>query len=436
VAQLKPLAKKGTAPPGSAWSYWLGRIFVATWIGYAGFYFCRRNIPWTPLPATGHAGHSAADWMSSLAYLLLVFGAGYTAGGVVGGWAADRFGGRRTLLFGGLLSFLSTALLMTPAPVALIMLLQVLNGFGQGFGWPALVKLFSVWMPRRQLAVGMAWWSTSYALGSFLANALATALSTVDTFSISTGSRLSIMVPSILLLATTLYFYNRVRDFPADAGLVVAEAPTSANGSGWRDVLRNPEIHLLAAFYFFLKLTRYALLFWLPLYILETQHSHGSSALMLSSLFELTGFLGALAASYASERWFGARRYPVGAIMLFLAAFVFLLHPVVSTAGAVATGISISLIGILIFGPDVLMSTIAVIEAVPPAEAGRGSGYVNAVGSLGQMISPVLVAFLSHRFGWNSVFTLFVVCSLIAAALLATRWNGAPADDGLVAQYI
>jgi len=60
---------------------------------------------------------------------------------------------------------------------------------------------------------------------------------------------------------------------------------------------------------------------------------------------------------------------------------------------------------------------------------------VNAVGSLGQMISPVLVAFLSHMFGWNSVFTLFVVCSLIAATLLTTRWNGAPAEDILAAQY-
>lgn len=433
MALLTQPAKDETrrSAPGA---YWLGRIFVATWVGYAGFYFCRRNIPWTPLPATGHAGH-AANWMSSLAYLLLVFSAGYTAGGFVGGWAADRFGSRKTLVFGGLLSFISTALLVTHAPVGVLILLELLNGFGQGFGWPALVKLFSVWMPRRQLAVGLAWWSTSYALGSFLANALATGLSTMDTFSISTGSRLSILIPSFLMLGTTLFFYMRVRNRPLDAGLPDTQQPVSNDGSGWRDVLRNPEIQLLAAFYFFLKLTRYALLFWLPLYIIETQQTHGSSALTLSSLFELTGFLGALAASYASERWFGARRYPVGAIMLFLAAFVFLLHPLVSAAGAVATGISISLIGVLIFGPDVLMSTIAVIEAVPVAQAGRAGGYVNAVGSLGQMISPVLVAFLSHMFGWNSVFTLFVVCSLIAAVLLATRWSGSRAGEGLAAQY-
>ena len=109
--------------------------------------------------------------------------------------------------------------------------------------------------------------------------------------------------------------------------------------------------------------------------------------------------------------------------MLFLAAFVFLLHPIISTAGTVAVGISISVIGILIFGPDVLMASTAVLEAVPPEQAGRASGYVNGVGSLGQMLSPLLITLCTRWFGWNSIFNLFVVCSLIAATLLAKRWN-------------
>ena len=112
--------------------------------------------------------------------------------------------------------------------------------------------------------------------------------------------------------------------------------------------------------------------------------------------------------------------------MLFLAAFVFLLHPIISTAGTVAVGISISVIGILIFGPDVLISSTAVLEAVPPEQAGRASGYVNGVGSLGQMLSPLLITLCIRWFGWNSIFNLFVVCSLIAAALLAKRWNSKP----------
>ncbi|HEY1741978.1 MAG TPA: MFS transporter [Granulicella sp.] len=401
-------------------SYWSARIFVAAWIGYAGFYFCRKNIAWTPLPAT-----SKHAWLGGFADLLMFFSLGYVLGQIIGGWASDRFGGRRTLLCGGLLSLTVTAFLALGLPISVVMMLQVLNGLGQGFGWPAINKLFSIWLPRHSLAIGMAWWSTSYALGSFLATALATALSTADSIPIQTGLRLSILVPSGVLLVTTCFFFWRSRDLPSDAGIepINSNLPLAAHTSSWKSVLCNGELQLLATMYFFLKLTRYSLLFWLPVYLIESQHATGRSALKLSSLFELVGFVGALLAAYISDRLLDGRRYPVGATMLFLAAFVFLLHPIISTAGTVAVGISISVIGILIFGPDVLISSTAVLEAVPPEQAGRASGYVNGVGSLGQMLSPLLITLCIRWFGWNSIFNLFVVCSLIAAALLAKRWN-------------
>jgi sugar phosphate permease len=400
-------------------SYWCARIFVAAWIAYAGFYFCRKNIPWTPLPATD--GH---PWMGGFADLLMFFGLGYLIGQIVGGWMADRFGGRRTLLLGGLLSLSITASLVVGLPLGLVMVLQTLNGFGQGLGWPAVMKVLSVWLPRQNLAVSMAWWSTSYALGSFLATALATALSTADFIPIRTGLRLSLLVPAAVLLATTCFFYLRSRDFPSEVGLdpINAELVTLKTMPGWKVILGNGEIQLLATMYFFLKMTRYSLLFWLPIYLVETQHASTRSALKLSSLFELMGFLGALFAAYSSDRVFGSRRYPVGASMLFLAAFLFLLYPVISTAGAVAI-LSISMIGILIFGPDVLMASTAVLEAVPPDHAGEATGYVNAVGSLGQMLSPLLVTLCTRWFGWNSIFNVFLGCSLISASLLAKRWN-------------
>lgn len=182
-------------------SYWASRVFIAAWIGYAGFYFCRKNISWTPLPSSVPTG-----WLNGLADLLMVFSGGYIIGQIIGGWAADRFGARRTVLCGGLLSLVSTALLITDAPIAIIMLLQALNGFGQGLGWPAMMKLLRVWLPKWQFAIVVAWWSTSYALGSFLATALATALSTVEFIPFATGSKLSIIVPCCVLFLTTMFF--------------------------------------------------------------------------------------------------------------------------------------------------------------------------------------------------------------------------------------
>ncbi len=401
-------------------SYWCARIFVAAWIAYAGFYFCRKNIEWSPLPAS-----SKHTWPGGFADLLMFFSLGYVLGQLIGGSMSDRFGGRRTLLIGGVLSLSMTALLLPGLPMAAVMLLQTLNGLGQGFGWPAILKLFSVWLPRKSLAVAMAWWSTSYALGSFLATALATALSTANLIPIDTGLRLALLIPSGVLLLTTCFFFWRTKEMPSDAGLdpINASLTNSSPAVGWTPILRNGEIQLLAAMYFFLKLTRYSLLFWLPAYLVETLHTTGRSALKLSSLFELIGFLGALLAAYISDRLLDRRRYPVGATMLFLAAFVFLLHPIISSGGMMIVGLNIAVTGMLIFGPDVLMTSTAVLEAVPPEQAGRASGYVNGVGSLGQMLSPLLVTLCTRWFGWNSIFNLFLLCSLIAASLLARRWN-------------
>ncbi len=399
-------------------AHWRARVFVAAWIAYAGFYFCRKNIQWTPLPTV-----SRQAWLGGFADLLMFFSLGYVLGQFVGGWASDRFGGRRVLLVGGLLSLSTTASLAPGLPITAVMALQVLNGFGQGFGWPAINKLFSSWLPRSSLAISMAWWSTSYALGSFLASALATGLSTVDVIPIQTGLHLALLVPAGVLLVTTCFFTWWTQGLPARSPLASPESAAASSPAGWKSVMSNSEIRLLAATYFFLKLTRYSLLFWLPIYLVETQHAASRSAVALASLFELVGFLGALLAAYISDRLLGGRRYPVGSAMLFLAAFVFLLHPVISAGGTTAIAISISLLGILIFGPDVLMTATAVLEAVPVEQAGRASGLVNGVGSLGQMLSPLLVTLCARRFGWNSIFNLFLFCSLVAASLLARRWN-------------
>ena len=410
-------------------SYWSSRIFIASWIAYAGFYCCRKNISWTPLPTSSSTFHHG---IVSFANLLTLFGLGYALGQFVSGWLADRYGSRSTLLWGGLLSALSTVLISPHMPPILIIALQTINGFGQGFGWPAINKLFSVWFPHRRRAVITAWWSTSYVLGGFLATALASALSTTSLVSITTGLRLAIVVPSFVLLLATGYFYWRVKETPEQAGLhptnnlSVEELVETSTNKSWMPILRNREIQLLATMYFFLKMTRYALLFWLPLYLVETQHSSKRIALSTASLFELTGFIGALIAAYVSDKLLQNRRYPVGSTMMFLAAFAFLLHPLVSTAGWWALSISISIIGILIYGPDVLMASTAVLDAVPSTQAGRASGYVDGVGSIGQMLSPIVVMQCAHWFGWNSIFNLFVVCSLIAGSLLATRWDSQP----------
>jgi len=130
-----------------------------------------------------------------------------------------------------------------------------------------------------------------------------------------------------------------------------------------------------------------------------------------------------LIAGYVSDRLLGGRRYPVGAVMLCGLAAALLIHPLLARLGPVAMACSISLLGILIYGPDLLMSGAASVDAVSPNQAARALGIVNGIGSLGQLISAYVVAYIVNWFGWDHLFTFFVVCSVAAGGLLTLRWS-------------
>jgi sugar phosphate permease len=103
--------------------------------------------------------------------------------------------------------------------------------------------------------------------------------------------------------------------------------------------------------------------------------------------------------------------------MLFALAFVCLVHPLLASSGLFGMVVSISLIGILIHGADMLISGMTVLDLVPKEQHGRAVGFVNGIGSIGQTISPLLATLFVAKFGWNKLFDLFVFLTLISGAI-------------------
>jgi len=104
-------------------------------------------------------------------------------------------------------------------------------------------------------------------------------------------------------------------------------------------------------------------------------------------------------------------------------AIVLFLQPYLSPLGIIPTIISIGLIGFFTFGPDSLMSGAAAMDMGKNHGAALAAGIINGVGSAGQLLSPLAVAFVSQKYGWNALFQLFVIFALIAALLLIVKWN-------------
>jgi sugar phosphate permease len=381
-----------------------GQVFISAWVLYAGYYICRKDI-----------SPGASPGISHLALSLIAFGAAYAISQFAGGILADGSGARRTALAGAGISILCTNLLAFRTSSYFELALLLGNGIGQGFGWPALLRLIGEWFNRGERDRVLGWWSTSYILGGVLATSL-TAWLLVKTRIISlTGFLPAYLVSSAILLVAALFFYMGTARL-APGGCAALE-PTKTQSAAWREILANREIQVIATVYFFLKMTRYTLLFWLPLYLVSSLGYTQRSAEHFASYFELLGFLGPLAAAWALHHWFGERRMALGAGMLFALSFVCLLHPVLAGSGGFGTAISIALMGILIYGADVLISAMAVLDSVPVHLHGRTAGFVNGIGSIGQTLSPFLVTIFVSHWGWTKLFDLFVFFALLAGVI-------------------
>lgn len=411
-----------------SYSHWRSAAFNSSWLLYAGYYLCRENL------STVLSLPSAPAGQDSFTKLLFIFALSYVIGHLFSGTLADLRGPRHIALIGGLVSAGATTAMIFTHTLHDLLALQLLNGFGQGLGFPSLSKLLAAWFTRQERPKVLAWWSASYSLGGGVAASVALWCLTTHLLS-RWGWRRCFILPPLLLAALSIYFYWSTRDEPQSIGLEplgttdpIEEQEASGVLRGWWIVLSNRNIRTISAMYFFLKMTRYALLFWLPLYLIQASHLSNKRAGSAGTLFELFGFVGALLSVHLSTRYCNSRRYPVATMLLFGLGFLSLLQPMIANLGWWASAISICTMGLMVYAVDALMVSIAVLESVPLACSARAIAAVNGAGSIGQMFAPILVTWFAHHYGWDNIFNLFLITFMIAAAIVAPHWNDGPRE--------
>jgi OPA family sugar phosphate sensor protein UhpC-like MFS transporter len=289
-------------------SSWRIRIFLVTWLTYAGYYLCRKNFSVViPIWSASGAYTDLNIANSVFAYSLL-----YAVAQLFIGPLADRLGSKIIVGSGLAIVIVSNVLMsLHHSPITLTML-ACLNGFGQATGWAGLVRCMANWFAVRERGVVMAWWGTNYALGGFIATVFATFCATNSFLFPALGWHRAFLFPSLVLAIICVMFLILVREKPEqEPGTSQREAVppgTSARDlSHASDLLRQPILWVISASYFLLEMTRYGFLFWLPLYLTKSLAYKPDSAGYLSSLFELVGFAGAIVAGYLSDRVFRSR---------------------------------------------------------------------------------------------------------------------------------
>jgi MFS transporter, OPA family, sugar phosphate sensor protein UhpC len=394
---------------------WRIRIFVLTWVAYAGFYLCRKNFSVLMPLLRQHTGISNNE----LANAIFGYSLMYSIGQFVMGTMSDRFGPRLVVTGGMLVAGTTSVLMAFNTDTLSVTILQAINGLAQACGWSGLLKIMSAWFEAKNRGVVMGWWCTNYALGAFLATTFATFAATSSLLFLPSWQR-GAWLPGALLIVLALVFAVLVRNGPLSV-----ETPAEARQSlrKFLAVTKNAQIRVVAGAYFCLKLTRYSFLFWLPLYLTERLGFSAGEAGYSSSVFELGGFLGVVGSGYISDRLFQARRFPVACLMTTGLGFACLLPVLAGTVGTWLIVPSIALIGLLNLGPDTLLGGATVQDASTRESAATTAGFVNGTGSMGQFLSPYIVANVVEHFGWNALFVFFFAVSVAGGLLLSLKWN-------------
>lgn len=361
-----------------------------------------------------------------LANIITFYSIVYMLGQFVSGFLNDRLGAKIVVGYGLIISITANIIIGFYPSVILFLICMVLNGAGQSTGWSGLLRIMSNWYEKKERGVVMGWWTTCYVIGGFLAVLYATWWGTNNIFP-AFGWKKVFWAPALLLLLITILFWKYIQNHPNDnpnsPNRLAAAGEAGAKAIRTLDILLNPIVWMIGGIYFITKFIRYTFLFWLPLYFSQNLGYSNNIAGYTSSVFELAGFAGILTAGYLSDKKFHSGRFSVSSIFLLSLGILFLFQPFISGLGYWGNVALIGLAGFLIYGPDSLMSGAAAMDIGKGNQTGMTAGFINGIGSVGQLLSPYAVAYISQNYGWDSLFKVFLVMAFLGAGLLALNWH-------------
>ena len=398
-----------SAEAPSLYSPYRFAIWGTTWLSYLTYYFGRKGLPIAKTSIAESFGSSALSGVDT-GYL-----AAYAAGQYLHGFWGDRVGARWLVSLGMVGSALCCFAFGASSLAALFFIAFLANGFFQATGWPGNIKAMAEWTTPQNRGSVMGFWASCYQVGGIVATVFATWMMS------RWGWRSAFWGPALVILAVAALVFLVVRSPRSVSTTPPSEQrkeDRELQRSARRALLRNPRIYAYGVSYFFIKLMRYSLLFWLPTYLEKALHYDKSTAGYLSTSFEVGGVVGTIALGLLSDRLRKLSRagWAFGSLMLLPLALLLYLR--IGGIGLEANFVAMALIGFLLFGPDAILSGAAAQDAGGPKAAAIAAGLVNGIGSLGAVLQEAVTKGVSQRYGWDALFVVFIAFALLAAVTL------------------
>jgi len=404
-----PAAVKPTDPAEIAekYRYWQRRVLFATIIGYATFYFVRKNLS-IAMPFMEKAGIDKAH----LGLFLTLHGVLYGVSKFGNGFLADRANARAFLVVGLVASAVMNVLFGLSSTVATLGLIWMLNGYFQGMGFPPCARLMTNWFPPKELATKFSIWNSSHCIGGGLIVILCGYL-------VAFGWRMCFFVPAGIALAIAVFVWFSAPDTPPSVGLPEVEG-THNDAAEHRSreefrafvmerVFRNKYIWLVSAANFFVYTVRYAVLDWGPTMLTQAKHIQIAHAGWMVAAFEVCGLVGAIAGGWFTDRFLKGRAVHICVVYMFLAGVSVLVFWKVPVRSELLTTILLGSVGFFVYGPQCLLAATAV-------------GLTSIFGYASTVLSGWGLGTLVQHYGWDAAFRVLILATAAGTLLFIAAW--------------
>ena len=438
------------------YNYWQWRTLIILMIGYAMFYFVRKNFSITMPALEAELGISKVK----LGLFLTINGIIYGVSRFINGFIADRVSRKMMMATGlflsavaniliglspemnGIFNFLNAEGKATAGLVTFIGSLWLINGYTQGMGFPPCGSLMAHWIKPSELATKQSIWNSSHSIGASLVAFLC------GTFILSHFSYAAwqwcFFVPAMLAIAGSILILFGLKDTPASVGLpdpqeidenapakeVVVE-PKSFTDYAYKRfvkemVFKNPVIWIFATSNFFIYIIRFTILDWGATFLTQDRGLDISTASTVVAVTEVLGIFGTLLGGWITDKFFASKAHRTCLIGLAAATGCFILFWLTPKSMNSLAVCLIILASFFIYMPQALIG-ICLSNQATKRVASSANGMAGILGYASTAVSGLMFGYLADKFGWNSVFEVAIALGIVGVILFAIVWK-APAD--------
>jgi sugar phosphate permease len=405
--------------------HWQKRVFALCWLAYTFAYLGRLNLS-IAIPLIGD---SLSLDKTNLGLIGSAFFWAYAFGQLINGRLGDKFKSRGFVFLGLMIPAIANLLFGYSTNYIFMILLWTLNGYFQSMLWGPLLKTINLWFPKKQSS------KLAIYMGLTVISGFILVWGGLGWISSYTGWKGIFLIPGVILLVYSVFWYTFIRNSPEEIGLKIPEKEISTTeieidheNLGFDDnnkqkhisfveLIFNTRLYLIAFAGIPLGFVREGIGLWAPTILLENfQLSFKSTAgaALIIPFFNLMGIVAVrllCTKFYNKEIKLASIFFSGGILACILLYFI----------GSLSVVVSLFLLAICSL---CFYAVTSIFTSVIPQKyhlTSSVAGFLDFSIYLGAGLSGIVTGFILDKLGWNVIILLWIVMGIAGSVCIYLR---------------